>query len=231
MRKQKKQLEVRLAETLSQHWYHVGSEIFPSVTTILNYYPQSAQLTRWIADQGWNESQEIKSAAGERGTRVHGGIEQLLAGNELNKIMYSLDEWSRLSAFVDWYKETNPKILATEVMFYSLKYKYAGKADCVAEIDGLKYIIDWKTSASIYPHFALQVAAYAQAAKEMKLFNIDDTACLQLGNKTKKKYSFKIYKNWPEDFKTFLAVKCLYDNDHSEDYQPPVLVLPETLKI
>src|SRR3990167_8484040 len=190
MKKIKQQLEVRLAETLSQHFYHVGSEVFPSVTTILNYYPQSAQLTRWIADQGWSESQAIKSAAGERGTKVHSGVESLLGGEQLMKAFYSLDEWHRLVAFVDW-----------------------------------------KTSGSLYPHFALQAAAYAKAAEEMKLFKIDFTACLQLGNKTKKHYTFKTYDNWKDDFKTFLAVKTLYDADHSEDYEPPVLTLPETLKI
>ena len=231
MKKTKQLLPVKLAETLSQHFYHVGNKVFPSVTTILNYYPQSAQLTRWIADQGWSESQAIKSAAGERGTKVHSGVESLLAGEQLMKDFFSLDEWHRLAAFVDWYREVSPEILASEVMLYSTKYKYAGKADCVAKIGGQTYIIDWKTSGSLYPHFALQAAAYAKAAEEMKLFKINFTACLQLGNKTKKHYTFKTYDNWKDDFKTFLAVKTLYDADPSEDYQPPVLTLPEILKL
>src|SRR3989338_10785499 len=106
--KSKQLLPVKLAETLSQHFYHVGSEVFPSVTTILNYYPQSAQLTRWIADQGWSESQAIKSAAGERGTKVHSGVESLLAGEQLMKDFYSLDEWHRLLAVVGWLRGGSP---------------------------------------------------------------------------------------------------------------------------
>src|SRR3990167_3261965 len=92
---------VELAPTLQSHWYNVwktkpdGSKgrfvgCFPSSTTILNAYPQSAYLTQWIATQGWSEAQRIKSEAGERGTRIHAASDALEDGVEILKQDYSL---------------------------------------------------------------------------------------------------------------------------------------------
>ena len=78
--KYKNQYRVQLADTLQQHWYSVWKVknkkekflgYFPSSTTILSAYPQSIQLMKWMADNGWNQSQIIKSEAGERGTPLH----------------------------------------------------------------------------------------------------------------------------------------------------------------
>ena len=143
---------------MSGHWYQVfaGDKdlgYFPSVTTILNAYPQSQHLTRWIADQGWNESQRIKSEAGERGTNVHQAIEDLLAGQNLIRLSYSLEEWWKISTFVDWYHDTNPEILATEIALFSKKYKFAGRVDCIAKINDKITVIDWKTSGNLYEHY------------------------------------------------------------------------------
>src|SRR3990167_7623609 len=95
-----KQITIELAETLSGHWYKVGRNIYPSITTILTAYPQSLQLTQWIAEQGWETSQAIKREAGQRGTNVHTGIEALLNKREISKEAFSLEEWSKLASFV-----------------------------------------------------------------------------------------------------------------------------------
>ena len=232
----KKPLQIKQLETLGHgHWYSINGKPVPSVTTILTAYPQSLQLTQWIAQKGWEESQRIKTEAGTRGTVVHQAIEALLKGDELFRVHYSNDEFNRLVSFVKWFKEYNPTILDTEILLGSKKYKYAGKADAVMHLNTGTVIIDWKTSQAIHAHFPLQVAAYAQAYEEMnKPQTIEATAILQLGAKNKNGYRFVIYPDWRDHFKAFLNVKAtwLFENAKEDGtLEPPVLELPESLKL
>jgi len=261
---------IELAPTLSQHWYHVwqvkkprvnlkkGDAVFgemlifkkgrflgtfPSATTILNAYPQSPHLTRWIADQGWNEAQAIKSAAGERGTTIHKGIEWLLDGNELREgymlpggyRALSVEEYWKLSTFVSWYNEYKPTIIAKEMRVFSKKGGYAGTLDALIEIGGQVTIIDWKSSSSIHEHFPLQFAAYAYAIEEMTDLKIEQTACLQLGAQNKQGYRYVVYPSWREHYKVFEHVRATWQYDQFDSKQrskePPVLILPPVLKL
>jgi hypothetical protein len=231
---------IELAPTLSGHWYQVfaGDKdlgYFPSVTTILNAYPQSQHLTRWIADQGWNESQRIKSEAGERGTNVHQAIEHLLAGQNLNRLGSSLEEWWKISTFVDWYHDFKPEVLATEIALFSKKYKFAGRVDCIAKINGKITVIDWKTSGSIYDHYPLQFASYAQAVEENTDLKVEQTAVVQMGTKSKKGYKFEEYSDWKKHLKVFAHVQKTWKYDYFDSRknpkEPPVLILPESLKL
>lgn len=231
----KKNYSIKLAETLGQsHWYKIGKKHYPSSTTILQSYPFGQHLVKWIADHGYNESQEIKEKAGVEGNHVHNAIERLIKKETLYKSDYSLEEWSKLCAFADWVRDYSPKFLATETLLYSQKHGYAGRTDAVCEVAGKIVVADWKTSKSIYPHFALQVASYAHAIEEMSGdVKIDECAILQLGTKNKKNYRWALYPEWREHFKTFLNVKKVweYENGITKDYEPPVLSLPDTLKL
>jgi len=249
-----KSYTIELAPTLSQHWYNVWRTIkenqksefvgvFPSSTTILNAYPQSAHLTRWIAEKGWNEAQQIKSEAGERGTAIHKGIEHLLDGHELrqgymipgNNRPIGLEEYWKLSTFVTWYKEYAPEVLEKEVRVFSLDGGYAGTFDCLANIYDQLTVIDWKSSSAIHEHFALQVASYAHAIEENTDLEVIQTACLQLGAQNKNGYRFVVYPNWREHYKVFEHVKATwqYENYDSKvkEKGPPVLDLPDVLKL
>ena len=233
-----KPYRIELAKTLSQHWYHVylGKRkigTYPSSTTILNAYPQSPQLTKWIAEQGWSESQKIKSDAGERGTRIHSAIELLLGGGLLYESTYSLEEWVKICAFVEWYHEYKPEIIEKEMPIFSKKYGYAGRLDCIAKVNGEVTVIDWKSSQSLHGHFPLQFASYAKAVEEMTDLKIVNTAVLQMGAKNKNHYKFVVYPDWCDHLKVFLNVKKTweYDSGNDGDKEPPVLDLPAELKL
>lgn len=243
---------IELAPTLSQHWYNVytvkddkkGRFIgtFPSSTTILNAYPQSPHLTQWIAEKGWNESQRIKSEAGERGTIIHRGIELLLEGAEIMEnapLPYgnssrplSLEEYWKLSTFVTWHGDYKPEVIAKEMKVFSKKGGYAGTLDAIVVVDGKMTIIDWKSSSSIHEHFPLQFASYARAIEEMTDLKIEQTACLQLGAKNKNGYRYVVYPDWRDHYKVFESVRATwrYDNAKAAE-EPPVLELPEKLKL
>lgn len=232
----KKHYTIELAPTLQGHFYRVMSGkkflgYVPSSTTILNAYPASPHLQRWIADRGWHESQRIKSDAGERGTRVHQACEWLMAGQELFRDQYSLKEWNMISGFVNWYRDYNPVVLGVETALYSHKYKYAGRVDLICELNGMIYIVDLKTSDSLHNSFALQFASYAQALEELTDLKVYRTATLQLG-KNKKGYRFKEYDDWKSDFKVFQSVRETWNYENPDlAKEPPVLDLPVTLKL
>lgn len=240
----KKNYKIELADTLGQnHWYSVYEikknkkekflGYFPSSTTVLQAYPFSQQLVRWIAEQGYEESKKIRDEAGVHGTRVHQGIETLLSGATLSRESYSTEEWNALSAFVAWHCEYHPEILATEIAVYSKLYAFAGRADVVCKISGKIMVGDWKTSKTIHPNFPLQVASYAYALEEQTDLKVEETFVLQLGAKNKNNYRFVIYPEWRDHFKTFLDVFRVwkYDNGITKDFKPPVLALPATLKL
>ena len=89
--------EIKLEESLPQHWYWInGKKLVPSTTTILSYYPKSAQLISWMQEKGAMEAERIRDEAGSAGTTIHYGCEQLIGGRELNEVDYSKEEWKKL---------------------------------------------------------------------------------------------------------------------------------------
>lgn len=78
-----------------------------------------------------------------------------------------------LLQFRRFLKDFEPKYIAAEVTVFSPTYGYAGTCDAFMEIDGVRYIVDYKTSREDldargnpkgpYPEVALQLAAYRYA--------------------------------------------------------------------
>ena len=61
---------------------------YPSVTTVLSYYPKDKFFETWLKEVGSN-ADVIMRRAGEEGTQVHTAIEAYLKGEEVNW----LNEW------------------------------------------------------------------------------------------------------------------------------------------
>jgi hypothetical protein len=231
---------VELAPTLTGHWYFVYEEdkflgTFPSSTTILNAYPQSQYLTKWIAEKGYNEATQIRDEKGVSGTKIHKACDLLESKVTLNKTDYSLEEWWKISTFVAWYKETLPELIATEIPIYSKKGKYAGRLDRIYKLPIGNIILDFKSSSALHPHFPLQFASYAQAIEENTDIKITETAALLLGANNKKGYRFEEYPDWKEHYKVFKHVKATWQYDYFDSKknlkEPPVLLLPDELKL
>src|SRR3954462_1635790 len=137
----------------------------PSVTWIAGHYPKGVQFYKWLAEHGWDESQAIKQAAGDKGSKVHDAISAILRGEEvridskfLNRSTeqeeeLTLEECDAIKSFVDWRNEVKPVSIAWDVTIFSSKYGYAGTIDYICEIDGVTYIVDFKTSANVWPEY------------------------------------------------------------------------------
>ena len=231
--------------TVDERWYartiadpETGLPVWdyvPSVTWICNSYPKGIAFYKWLAEKGWDESQAIKNAAGEKGSKVHLAVKALLDGETVkmeseffNESLgrpeqLSLEEYDCIMSFCDWYAEAKPAIIATEFVVWNEEYRYAGMVDltCVVSNDyakkeklsGVNFIIDLKTGQHIWPSHELQVSAYSHS--DSLIANKPNTAILQLGyRKNKKRFKFT---EVPDKFPLFLAARTIWENECSGD--------------
>jgi hypothetical protein len=251
----KKQYRIELAKTLDKHWYNVWEQIqvkgktyktdidftekylgcFPSFTTVLNAYPFSEQLVKWIAEKGYSEAREYRDQAGKDGITVHLAIEALLNGAELSEEVYKLEVWNKIHGFSKWHAEYKPEIIKLELPVFSKKLGIPGRVDCIAKLGEEVYVIDWKSSRSIHASYYLQVAGYAQAIEEMTNLKVADTAILQLGASNKNGYRFAVEPAWKKNLEVLKAVKTTWNYDNRKEgkdkVEPPLIILPDKIKL
>lgn len=157
---------------LDSRFYRTPSGAFvPSVTTILEAYPKGAQFFEWIKKHG-EDSDTIRDEAGRRGSVVHEATEVLDLGGKLELMTddgapkYKLSEWAMISHYVEFRQAHPAKIHAVETKLAVDDLGYAGTLDRVMTLDGVTYIVDIKTSGSIWPSYWLQQAAYQKLLHE-----------------------------------------------------------------
>ncbi len=103
--------------TTDERWYRVKEEEYvPSVTWIAGFYPKGIQFMKWLASKGWDEAEAIKNAAGNKGSKVHQAIEDLITGKKhevIHNSMYmnhdtgileelTVDEYASVISFNDF---------------------------------------------------------------------------------------------------------------------------------
>jgi len=166
----------------------------PSVTWICSYYPKGISFYKWLAQKGWDEAESIKEAAGDKGSKVHIGIDMLIKGETINinsKILneeVTLEEYECLMSFSDWFKVTKPEILRHEFVVFG--DNEAGTVDLECIINDEFWIVDFKTSQNVWVSHKLQVSAYKHIVQKQRVRSYK-TGILQLGYKrNKKKYLF-----------------------------------------
>jgi hypothetical protein len=195
-----------------------------SVTWIASFYPKGKNFWRWLADKGWSEAEALKVSAGDKGSKVHNAITNLIAGGTVNmedkytnqstgtEEELTVDEYECLMAFTNWANEVKPEFILSEITVESEKYNYAGTVDLIARINGTVYVIDFKTGQYIWPEYELQISAYKQALKEGGR-KVDDVklAFLQVGyRKNKKGYKFTEVE---DKFELFLHAMAICENE------------------
>jgi len=193
-----KQEGVVQVTTLDERWY-INDEFpdlpFPSMTWISGCYPKGIPFYKWLAEKGWDESQSLKEQAGKKGSRVHHGIEILLQGNTLSMTDSlpdndgqaaepSVEEWESLMAFVSWFEETKPEIIATEQVVMNKTLWFAGTLDFKCKINDEIWIVDWKTGQNIWPEYNIQLSGY-KSCEGME--DVQKLGILQIGYRRNKK--------------------------------------------
>jgi|TARA_Y100000034_G_scaffold105517_1_gene132919 hypothetical protein len=173
-----------------------------SVTTILKAIGSNDALIGWAANQTataaiddhetWQSRLEhegresaIKYLAGARyrrpddelgatdlGTQFHTAAETLVLDGERPTDLHP-QVAPLVAQFEHWLDQFSPTIEAAELTIYHPAWGYAGTLDAIIELDGSRYVVDYKTSAvdldsrgnpkRPWPTVALQLAAYRYA--------------------------------------------------------------------
>jgi hypothetical protein len=208
---------------MDNRFYSRNNDYYPSVTSILRFMPKGKFFETWLKDVGHNSDIIAKKAADE-GTQVHNAIEKYLLGEKIqwldenNHSNYSLDVWKLILKFHDFWTAVKPVLIESEIHLFSDKYKYAGTCDLVVEIDGVRWLLDIKTSNSIHTAMDLQLAAYAQAWNETFEEKIEKTGIIWLKSSKRKEgklqgKGWEIYKSprtFEENLKLFNLIHDLF---------------------
>ncbi len=147
-----------------------------------------------------------KKEAGDTGSLIHDWIENYVKGNkpeipEDEKAQYGI------MAFLDWVDKNKVEFIMNEKIVYSKRYDYIGILDSIAVVNGIKFLIDWKSSKGIYSNMRYQTSAYMEAYNEMNGDNVKERMILRLG---KDDGSFQVehfkFESHKADLNTFLAL-------------------------
>lgn len=148
---------------------------YPSITTVLSAM-QSAEkkqvLADWKARVGEAEANKVSRQATSRGTGMHTICENYTLNKPMpyrGQMPTAIEMFKKIQSVLD---ERVGTIYANEIALFSDKLKAAGRSDLVAQFDGIRSIVDFKTSraekkeAWITDYF-LQSTAYAIMLEEM----------------------------------------------------------------
>jgi hypothetical protein len=210
-------------------------DFVPSVTWIAEFYPKGIAFYKWLADKGWDEAEALKTAAGDKGSKVHLAICELIDGKEvkiesqyINKTTeqpeeLTLQEYECLMAFTEWFKINKPEIINREFVVWNDEEKYAGTIDIICKIKDETWIIDIKTGQYIWPSHELQISAYKYASKINARL-----AILQLGYyRNKNKFKFT---EIDDQYDLFLTAKKIWAKE-TKDIAPLQRDYPLVLKL
>ena len=180
-----------------KHIYLLDGVQIPSVT----------QLMKPLSDKVYGpvDIQTLENAA-RKGTIVHNAID-----NYLEFEIEDIPEEHRgyFDAFLEWFENENPEVIATERKVYHKALRYAGTCDLLCMINGKLTLVDYKTSAAIQQMlYPIQLEGYAKAW-ETHGIKVEDKIILHL--KKDGKYAVHRYATNPEYYSVVFALSTLYN--------------------
>ncbi len=171
------------------HWYKVGDQMLPPVTSILGIIDKSGPLVPWARrDTLQKVGEELQSthppgdahdyhqwindiitAVGNRpkdqaateGQATHALIAEMLQGGDP---LVPDDLAPAVRGAREFVADFGLSVVAIEVPVWHPECAYAGTVDFIGrDPDGRLVVADWKRSSGIYSEHGYQVAAYADA--------------------------------------------------------------------
>jgi hypothetical protein len=172
------------------HTYTIDGRIVPGVTEII----------RETTGQSWRVGDWYL----ERGKAIHACAAFIAQGKK-----FKFDE--RLSGYVEalrkYFKEVEPKNCITEILVWSVIYRYAGTLDMNCIIGGKVCLIDWKHSCD-KNRIGIQLGGYSQAYKESYEVEINSGYGVEIHNNgtycMSEKIDLRVSRN------QFLALRTAY---------------------
>ena len=148
---------------------------YPSITTVLSILSEEA-IAAWRKRVGEETANRIGHQASGRGTQVHAIVEKYLKNEEIDGYLpHVRQSLENLRPILDSRIGT---IYGLEVPLYSTHLGVAGRCDCIAEFDGVRSIVDFKTSKRVktkdkISNYFAQMAGYAVMWEERTGMPID----------------------------------------------------------
>lgn len=236
--------------SVDERWYAIPATDPVSGLPIYEYYPSSSWiagydymppgLLEWAKKNGV-ESDQIMIDAAARGSKIHHAIQKVIAGEilEMDTPVFNgqsgkeeeltIEEWGVIKTFIDWNNEVKPTYLLSERTVISKKYGYGGTLDAVCKIGDKTYLIDFKTSKSVYTSHIVQLSSYKQALiEDMPKAEKIELAILQIGYlRNKKGWKFtEIEDKFPRFLRDFETWK-----EENPNSKPKQIELPIRLSI
>lgn len=162
--------------------------------------------------QAKKESGRIKQHAANIGTEAHKVLEEYIhTGAAPANLEGEVGRCVR--AGIDWLSSQEIRWIAQELPIYSRRYRYSGRLDGLAEVNGVLTLLDWKTSKNVYSEYRLQTAAYNKAVEEEDPSKVIQQRILIRLGKEDGAFDPHVYprNTLRKDFCAFLGAKRLYD--------------------
>lgn len=157
---------VRIDDTSGRVYQTPTGQKYPSVTAVTGLLG-AAFIQKWRASVGEEEANRISSRASKRGTQIHSLCEAYLKNETPKPSIFDVEIFN--SILPELKKINNVRCLETPLFSHHLKV--AGTVDCIADYDGRRSVIDFKTSSKIKSkedihNYFIQTAAYAVMFEE-----------------------------------------------------------------
>lgn len=154
-----------------RRYFTPDGKVYPSITTVMGSLSKDG-IKEWRERVGEEEANRVSHHAATRGTIVHDLMERYINGDEIDtrKMMpHHLKSFRDLSKVMN---ERLDEVYVQEKALYSHHLKVAGRVDLVGRFDGVRSIVDFKTSAKVKKKewisgYFMQTAAYAIMFEEL----------------------------------------------------------------
>lgn len=160
-------------ETELGRLYSIDGKNYPSITTIMSWYKKPV-IDKWKKNVGADLSSKILKRTSDRGTKLHSICENYISNKSIDEEFELLPKniqkmFMSIKKYIDQYVDN---VYCQEKSLYSTYLRTAGKVDCVAEFDGKKSVIDFKTSdrrktKAMIDSYFMQAACYAVMFEEL----------------------------------------------------------------
>lgn len=152
----------------SRVYVNASGVAYPSATTVLSVLSRDS-IAAWRKRVGEEEANKVSQKATTRGTKIHTLTETYLKNENLEeKIAETKASLLDVEMFNKFKTILDPidNIHCQELALYSDHLRMAGRVDCIAEYEGKRAVIDFKTSnkaksKSYIKSYFMQAAAYA----------------------------------------------------------------------
>lgn len=172
----------------------------PGATTITGLL-NKPQLVIWANRLGLEgiDSTKYRDKAANIGTCAHLMVQNYLSGvKETDYSLFSQDDIDQaenaLISYFEWEKSHQIKPVLLEKGFASNEYKFGGTVDCVAELNGKLWLVDFKTGKAIYDEMGIQLAAYRQLLVEQG-YEIEGCRILRIGRDETEGFEDRVFDN------------------------------------